>query len=110
MVDLPKLASWGANVQEGLSRCVNNEAFYLRLVQKGLGGEDLDALEEALKEHDLDRAFGLAHKLKGVYANLALTPMLTPIAELTELLRNKIPGDYMGLLNQAKSKRTELLD
>ena len=32
MLTLDALRQYGANVTEGLSRCMNNEAFYLRLV------------------------------------------------------------------------------
>ena len=32
MLTIEKLKAYGANVDEGLSRCMNNETFYLRLV------------------------------------------------------------------------------
>ena len=62
-----------------------------------------------LKENKLDEAFEMAHALKGVVGNLALDPIYQPMSELTELLRAKADGDYMGLYTQMKSERDRLL-
>lgn len=100
MLTIEKLKEFGADVDKGLSRCANNEALYLRLVK--MCAEELmsDALGEALKAQDLDRAFDAAHKLKGGVNNLALEPISAYICELTELLRNKTPGDYDKLYGE----------
>lgn len=97
MLTIDGLRSLGADTQMGLSRCANNEALYLRLV--GITLQDLSsgALGDALDAGDLDRAFSVAHKLKGGVNNLALTPIADPLCELTELLRRKTPGDYRAL-------------
>jgi hypothetical protein len=34
MITIEGLKEYGANVEEGLTRCMNNEAFYLKLVGK----------------------------------------------------------------------------
>lgn len=108
MLTTEKLKTFGADVGTALPRCGNNEALYLRLV--GMCADELrqDALGEALKSGDLDRAFETAHKLKGAVGNLALTPVYDPISELTELLRAKTPGDYEALYRQIVLKTTEL--
>ena len=94
MLTVEKLKDFGANVEKGISRCAGSEALYLRLVGICVGELSSGELGEALAAGDLDRAFEIAHKLKGGVNNLELTPVAVPIGELTELLRNKTPGDY----------------
>jgi len=105
---MEKLRAFGAKTDEGLARCINNEAFYFRMI--GLAAEDggFDRLEAALRAGDLDAAFSAAHALKGVLGNLALEPIYRPASELTELLRGKTPGDYDGLLREILEKRDAL--
>lgn len=108
MLTIDKLNNFGARVDEGLGRCLKNEAIYFRLI--GMAAEDaaFDRLEEALKGGDLDKAFSAAHTLKGALGNLALEPIYRPATELTELLRNKTPGDYDALLNTILEQREKL--
>ena len=35
MLTLESLRAWGADVDDGMKRCMNNEAFYLRLIVTG---------------------------------------------------------------------------
>ena len=100
MITIEKLKEYGADVEKGLSRCANNEALYLRLVKICVNEVTSCALGETLKEGDLDRAFEIAHKLKGGASNLALDPISVPICELTELLRNKTSGNYDKLYSE----------
>ncbi len=97
MLTVEKLKECGADVEKGLSRCANNTALYLRLVKICIQEISADALGAALKDGDLDRAFDVAHKWKGGVNNLALDPIAAPVCELTEILRNKTPGDYEKL-------------
>ena len=108
MLTIEKLKDCGADVEKGLSRCANNEALYLRLVKICVQELSSGALGEALAAGDLDRAFDIAHKLKGGVNNLSLDPISVPICELTELLRGKTPGDYDKLYEKI-TKETETL-
>lgn len=108
MLTIEKLKEYGADVQTGLSRCANNEALYLRLVGLCIGELSSCALGNALNAGDLDKAFDIAHKLKGGVSNLALTPVSKPICELTDLLRNKTPGNYESLYNQIVKETASL--
>ena len=110
MVDINKLREYGADVDTGLARCMNNEAFYLKLVEKSLGDNAFDKLNESLDANDLDAAFEAAHSLKGVMGNLALTPIYDPMVEITELLRNRTEMDYSALRNQINEKKDELTE
>ena len=105
---IDKLKQYGANVSEGLGRCLNNEPLYFRLIGMAAEDKSFAQLEEALGSGDLDAAFNAAHTLKGALGNLALTPMYRPVSELTELLRYKTPGDYNALLNTIIEQRAAL--
>ena len=103
------LRNWGANVDEALVRCLNNESFYLMLVGKALQDANFDKLKEAVAAGDLEKAFESAHALKGTMANLALTPILKPVQEITELLRARTAADYAPYLTEIEARRSELL-
>ena len=105
MLTIDALREYGANVDEGLGRCLNKEEFYLKLVKMAASDAGFEKLEKAVEEADLDTAFEAAHALKGVLGNLALTPVFEPASALTELLRARQPGDYAALLAQIAEQR-----
>ena len=88
MLTLDTLREFGVDVDTGLSRCMNNEAFYLRLVQMELADPHFSALEQAAAAGDWKAAFEAAHALKGALGNLSLTPIYDPVCEITEKLRS----------------------
>ena len=101
MMTVEMLKNFGADTQEGLSRCMNNEAFYLRLVGMGLNEPNFDKLQDAVARGNAKEAFEAAHALKGMIGNLSLTPIYTPLSELTERLRGQEEiGDVSDLMNQ----------
>lgn len=109
MLTVDALRAWGANVDEGIARCVNNEAFYLRMVSKVQENlSSCDEIREAAEAGELDRAFESAHALKGVLGNLSLTPLYEPVAEITELLRARTAMDYSALTAKIVAKKEEL--
>ncbi len=112
MLTIDALRAYGADVDDGLRRCMNNEGFYLKLVEKAAADPSFDQLKEAVEGGDLGRGFELAHALKGVTANLSLTPVETPVREITELLRNRTEtdyGPYLDRIGEAREKLTKLL-
>ena len=106
---LDDLRAWGANVDEGLARCMNNEAFYLKLVGRIKDEEGFDALKDAIAAGQLHEAFETAHGLKGVLGNLSLTPLFDPMSEITELLRAETQMDYTELIDTIMARREEFL-
>ena len=105
MLTVNDLRDWGANVDEALVRCLNNETFYLTLVKKAIKDPAFDRLKEACEAGDLDQGFDAAHSLKGMMANLALTPILRPVEKITELLRSRTAMDYSPLVAEILSAR-----
>jgi len=109
MLTIDKLKEYGANVEEGLSRCMGQEAFYLKLVNMALQEASFDKLKDAIAAGDKDAAFEAAHSLKGVLGNLALTPIFQPASEMTELLRARKDADYDTLLQTILAERDKLI-
>ena len=106
---LDDLTSYGADTADGLARCMGMEAFYLQLVESIKGETNVETLRSALAEGRLDDAFAAAHALKGIFANLALTPLLTPVSEMTEFLRARTDMDYAPLMAQIDDAWTRFL-
>ncbi len=109
MMTIESLKAAGANVEEGLARCLNKEDFYLKMVNLGLTNQNFQLLGPALEAKDFDRAFELCHSLKGVIGNLSLTPLYDLICQLTEMLRSKTDTDCTGLYSQIMTLQKKLL-
>ena len=109
MITIDKLRQFGADVHDGLDRCLGMEDFYIEMATMGLADERFETLGTTIESGDLDEAFEMAHALKGVVGNLALTPIFEPLSELTELLRHKADGDYMGLYRRMKAEKDRLM-
>ena len=110
MITLEKLSEYGADVKDGLMRCMNKEDFYLMLVNKALNDNRLSELEQQIYSKNYYSACETAHTLKGMYSNLSLTPLTVPISKMTELLRNGTDTDYTDLLEEAKKQFQKLFE
>ena len=97
MLTIDSLRAYGANVDEGLGRCMNMEPLYLRVV--GMEVDDVDGnfakLKEAMAERDTRKTFDAAHALKGSIGNVSLTPIFKPVCALSDMLKDK-PDMVMG--------------
>ena len=108
MITIDCLREYGANVEEGLARCMGNEELYLRLVSSVALQSEFTRLSELIAQGDLKSAFEASHALKGVLGNLALTPLYLKVCELTELLRAETSTDYGPLLSEISALWTDL--
>ena len=104
------IEEYGADTAKGISRCMNNEGLYIRLVKMLADDANFSKLSDSIDKGDLSTAFEAAHALKGSAGNLAITPIFEPICEITELLRARTETDYSALLNTITEKRNELLN
>lgn len=87
MTVLDSLKAAGADTEDGLKRCLGKEDFYLKMINLALKNENFELLGGALKTEDYVKSFELCHALKGVIANVSLTPLYDLISDLTEKLR-----------------------
>ena len=108
MITIGSLNAFGANTEEGLARCMGNEALYLKLVGVMLADKNFDKLRSAIESGNLDEAFEAAHALKGALGNLALTPLFDMAVKITEPLRNRTAMDYSGMVSELLTLRDKL--
>ena len=108
MITIEKLKKFGANTDEGLGRCLNDENFYLTLVESAITFEQIDVLSEQILAGDLDSAFESAHAMKGVFANLSLDPIYKTVCDLTEHLRIREQMEYSELMSKLRAQMSEL--
>ena len=108
MITVEKLNQFGADTQDGISRCMGMDSLYLKLVGMAPDEKNFDLLKDAIEANNLDQAFEAAHALKGVMANLSLTPLSEKVIEITELLRKRTETDYGPLLKDILDLRDKL--
>ena len=108
MLTIEALKEYGANVDEGLSRLMGNEALYIRLVNVACEDKHFDMLQKSLAAGDYNAAFEDAHALKGAISNLSLTPLQEKISVLTDALRKREEGDYSQQLQQVLEEKKRL--
>ncbi|MEA4923535.1 MAG: Hpt domain-containing protein [Eubacteriaceae bacterium] len=91
---MTKLKEWGCDVDGALERLVGDVAFYEECLQVFTEDDNFASLGKALEEKEYDSAFEYAHTIKGVAANLGLTPVFDKASDIVEPLRAK---DYSDL-------------
>ena len=104
------LEAYGADTKAGLQICMNNESFYLRMVEMMPGDLNFQKLYDAVEAGNLSAAFAAAHALKGATGNLGLTPLFQPLCEITELLRARTATDYTALVGTIRRQHDALRD
>ena len=106
---LDKLSACGADVSGTMERFMNNEELYKRILKKFLDDASFtDAVKAKEAGNDEDAQMHV-HTLKGVSANLGLTPIFTITEEMMQHFRS---GDYQaayGLFPSLEVKYKELL-
>ncbi len=105
---IEKLNNYGCNTKEGLERCLNKEDFYIKLLKMSVAENKVYELKDALAIKDYDKAFAISHTLKGVYANLAITPLYNLFYTLTEDLRIRKDIDYTNQIDEIINKFEEV--
>lgn len=107
-----KLSAWGCNVPEALNRFLQDEGLYVKCLHAFTEDKSFGNLEKALNEKDYKQAFEEAHTLKGVSANLSLTPLCEAICKVVEDLRHEkyltLDDDY-SVLKASYAKYLEIM-
>lgn len=92
---LEELKKWGCDIDGALERFVGDEELYKTCLYTVLDDKAFAGLGEALHNNQVKEAFDHAHTLKGVLANMGLTPMYDITVQIVEPLR---VGKSDGLL------------
>ncbi|NLG05887.1 MAG: Hpt domain-containing protein [Clostridia bacterium] len=102
------LTEWGCDTKRALERMVDDEEFYIECLEQYMQDTELLQLEESLSRQDIRMAFEHAHSLKGVLANLGLTPMYQLITEIVEPLRAGKAEDFSVQIEELKNMKHKL--
>ena len=93
---LDELKEWGCDIEGAMARFLDDTELYLTCLDTVVTDSAFVKLGEALAERDVKVAFDSAHTLKGVFANMGLTPMLRIVECIVEPLRDGIIDDLMN--------------
>lgn len=89
-----ELKAAGVNLENALSRLMNNEKLLEKLLVKFQKDPNYGGIMEALKEKRYDDAFRCAHTLKGVAGNMGMEELMEADIVVVEKLRQ---GNYDGI-------------
>lgn len=81
------LNDMGCDMKSTLTRFLDDEEFYRNCYEDMLQDEGFDKLGKAIENHNVKEAFEYAHMLKGVVANLGITPIFDILVEIVDPLR-----------------------
>lgn len=92
---IEELKNRGCDIEGAMSRFLNDEAFYLRCYKIVMEDKNFDKLKTSLENGEVTNAFEAVHSLKGVVANMGISPMYDIIVEMVDPLRQ---GSAEGLM------------
>lgn len=81
------LEEWGCDVEGALERFLDDKDLYMTCLETVITDCNFEKLGVALREECVLEAFDYSHTLKGVFANLGLTPMFSIVEKIVEPLR-----------------------
>lgn len=102
---LDGLKAWGCDVDGAMERFMGDEALYRSCLDAILTDKAFDGLGVALQDGAGRKAFEYAHTLKGVLANLGLTPMFDIAVRLVEPLRAEQSEDLFPVFEELQQAR-----
>lgn len=100
-----KLQSMGCDMDGALNRFLQDENFYLDCYKQVLDDEAFGKLKEALENKQTEEAFHYAHTLKGVIANMGLTPLYNIVVRIVEPLRAGSIENLMPIYEELMTER-----
>lgn len=84
---LKRLEQWGCDITSARERLCGDEDLLIECICSFKNGTETFELQSAVEKRDYTNAFHYAHTIKGVVANLELTPLYTTISIVVEALR-----------------------
>ena len=104
------LKAAGVNIEEALSRLMNNEVLLKRLLLKFKEDKNFTELEQAVLEKRYEDAFHCAHTLKGVAGNLGLEKLMNADIAVVEKLRCQNSEGLEEELNKVREAYTQVME
>jgi HPt (histidine-containing phosphotransfer) domain-containing protein len=96
------------DMETGLGRVRGNAVIYKKMLGMFLNSKEFGAFEEALAANDYPKAADVAHAIKGLTGNLALTPLFEESTKLMNQLKEgkfdeAAVQNYRGILTETRS-------
>lgn len=85
---LKSLEDYGADVKNTLERFMGNESLYKKFLKKFIDDKNIFSLKKSVDETNYEDSLKYAHTLKGITANLGITPMYTILDKMVSDIRN----------------------
>lgn len=105
---LSRLRAFGCDVVGAMNRMLNDTDFYYDCLTSFAEDPLFTALGTAIEAGDVRKAFEHAHALKGVAANLGLTPLCSIVNAMVALLRAGTLDGTQALYGELMSARESL--
>lgn len=102
------LSDWGCETTDTMERMGDDEDFYIECLKEIPGDVCFQQLKQEIENHNTKKAFDVAHTLKGMLANMGLTPMYVKVSEIVEPLRGGNSENLMGKFDELMEMRTQL--
>lgn len=99
---ITELKGLGADTDQAVSRFLNNEALYQKMLKKLPNSMKGAQVMEEIEHGNIDSAIEIAHTMKGILGNLSITPLYEYYTKIVALLRE-------GNVDEAKSILVESL-
>ena len=107
---LETLRGIGCDVDGALSRLFSgDEKFYAKMLAKLPENTAMARMRTALDAGDANALFEASHELKGVYANLGITPLYEPCREIVEIARAGSTDGVEDLIGQMEELHAEVV-
>ena len=107
---LETLRGVGCDVDGALSRLFSgDEKFYAKMLAKLPENTAMARMRAALDAGDAAALFEASHELKGVYANLGITPLYEPCREIVEIARAGTTDGVEELIGQMEELHAEVI-
>lgn len=101
------LKEWGCDTEGALRRLCGDKELYYELINKYFGELDFAVLKGAAAAKDSKIVFESAHSIKGVTANLGITPIYIPICKITDIFRSGTCENVSELFDEIDKKKSE---
>lgn len=89
MKSLQELEEDGIDIDGAMERFMNNEEMFRHFLRELPEDGVYTLLMEAFDAGNVEKAFALAHQLKGIVANLSLLHLYNTVYDIVEILREK---------------------
>lgn len=100
MAIIDELQQWGCDIKDAMTRFLDDEDFYITCLYTMVQDTAYEKLGVALQEGNVQEAFEQAHTLKGVLANMGLTPIYDIVVRLVEPLRAGNADDLLPVYEE----------